>query len=506
MSTLESRNLLAWGEENQKKLNEQRVMVIGSDLLPQYIMAGLSGLSIGELTIMDNANIKNKELNFLCDKESLGQSKCEAIKERLEKINKDMQINTIYSKFCEAMAYKHKPSILIDASNETSTKLKALKFSLDYKIPLISAASNGGKSVVTKYQPNKLKTNNRPSLENLIMEEFDSKKQGTFSSGIAAAHVCEEIRKLSFLYDNLKNDKPLPNNTPLSYCLYSEERKDTKKDGRIPELLKGKKALVVGAGGIGNYVALNLGLMKWGKIDIIDFDQTEEHNLNRQILLYDSIDQYKSKTLANRINELTHNNPAKGIKAKLGKVNDKKWLKKIYEFEKERWYQKNPENDFIGENEFINKYFGLRNEEKRNNIYLLKEEDLKGYDVIFGCLDSKFARLWINRYAVKNNIMYIDGGVSSTSGQVASYIPGKTKCIDCQMSVEKMPPPYDIVSCGENPEGSVVMSNMLIGSLMVGEAINGLYTNNYLKGPIKYFSLNNKRISLLNEKKTKHSC
>lgn len=507
MSTLENRNLITWGNENQKKLHSQRVMVLGTDTLSQYVIAGLTGLSIGSLYLMDNSTISRDDKNFLCSNSEVGRDKVVAIKERLHKINKDMNIEAIYSKFCEAFAYRHRPTTIIDASNEPSTKLKALRYSLNYGIPVISVASDAGRSVMGKYVPKgKFKNLEQPSIDDIILEDFEGKRQGSFSSGIGAAHTCEELRKLTFQYEHISGDKPLPNNYKLNYNVHSKDRMDQEKSGHNPILLKSKKALVVGAGGIGNYVALNLGLMGWGQIDIVDFDSTEEHNLNRQILLYDRIDEYKSITLAERINELRPANPAKGIKGKFGEVDDKKWLQGLYQNEKKRWQRAKPEQKFLTQKEFINKYYGINTEEKNQGIILLNENHIKGYDVIFGCLDSKFARLWLNKYAVKNNITYIDGGAVPTSGQVATYIPGKTNCIDCQLSLEKMPPPHDIVSCGVNPQGGVVMSNMLVGGLMVGEAVNALYNNNYRKGPIRYDALSKKRLRLTKEKRSDHGC
>ena len=55
---------------------------------------------------------------------------------------------------------------------------------------------------------------------------------------------------------------------------------------------KDLSALVVGAGGIGNFVALNLALLGVGNIDIVDGDKIEDTNLNRQLLLYGRVGEF----------------------------------------------------------------------------------------------------------------------------------------------------------------------------------------------------------------------
>ena len=111
--------------------------------------------------------------------------------------------------------------------------------------------------------------------------------------------------------------------------------------------------------------------------------------------------------------------------------------------------------------------------------------NIVGYDVILGCFDNKYARLWLNNFAVNNKITYIDGGTGPKSGQIAAYIPGESSCIDCQMDLKNYR--RENMSCADQPNASVVMSNMVIGSAMVGEAVRAMYSvGTPLQSIIKY--------------------
>jgi len=52
-------------------------------------------------------------------------------------------------------------------------------------------------------------------------------------------------------------------------------------------------------------------------------------------------------------------------------------------------------------------------------------------DVIVDCTDNYDARIAINRYAIKNNIKLVHGGVSSLYGQVFVVVPFETPCLEC---------------------------------------------------------------------------
>jgi molybdopterin/thiamine biosynthesis adenylyltransferase len=78
--------------------------------------------------------------------------------------------------------------------------------------------------------------------------------------------------------------------------------------GLDPDILAARRIVVVGAGAVGNEVVKNLALMGVGRIELIDFDRVELHNLTRSIFLRESdVGQPKAAALAARAAEVDPN-------------------------------------------------------------------------------------------------------------------------------------------------------------------------------------------------------
>lgn len=104
--------------------------------------------------------------------------------------------------------------------------------------------------------------------------------------------------------------------------------------GNAQEILKNKKVLILGCGGIGSHVGWNLTTLGVGEIDLVDFDVVEMSNLNRQIL-YDEYDIGKSKVevLQEKLHNLNKNINITGICKKITSEMDLEMLctKKSYD-------------------------------------------------------------------------------------------------------------------------------------------------------------------------------
>ena len=125
----DSRNRLAWGAENQERLYQSRVLVVGSDVLAQMVLSGLAGLGIGKLYFMDNKRVSKKDKDFLCSHNRfiIGQKKVKHIEDTLKEINTndERQIVGIHSKFVEALVFNYAPEVVIDATNDPRSKKKS---------------------------------------------------------------------------------------------------------------------------------------------------------------------------------------------------------------------------------------------------------------------------------------------------------------------------------------------------------------------------------------------
>ena len=150
------------------------------------------------------------------------------------------------------------------------------------------------------------------------------------------------------------------------------------------EKLFASRVLVMGAGGLGSGVIMNLAALGVGQIKIIDGDILEESNLNRQIIhKYKNIGRAKVISAKDWVQEF---NP--DIKVELDKI-------KINELN----------------------YFNI----------------IQGYDIIVDCFDSYESKYMLNEIALRHNKVLIHGGVQGFRGQVTTIVPTKTGCLSCVM-------------------------------------------------------------------------
>jgi adenylyltransferase/sulfurtransferase len=140
---------------------------------------------------------------------------------------------------------------------------------------------------------------------------------------------------------------------------------------KTQELLAQKSIVIVGAGGLGSSLALALSGSGVKKIDIIDFDRVEVHNIHRQVLFdIEDCNEYKAKIVSQKI---LYRNP----------------------FLESNYYIKSFE-DFI-------------------------EQEPFDYDIILDATDNLEVRFTINQFAKKHNIPWVYGSVEEFNGQVALF-------------------------------------------------------------------------------------
>ncbi len=282
---------------------------------------------------------------------------------------------------------------------------------------------------------------------NLIMTNLEDKELKIFnySKGREFKEL-EEILADKELPGERKTDSLL---ALVSGGLLLEETKNVLMGGKTSDELvrytsmangkknyEGIKALVIGAGALGNAVGLGLGYLGVKKADIIDPDDIEETNLNRQILFYGAVGRSKSLTLANRLNGL----------------------------------------------------FGM----KANGIkgYFRRETNIGKYDIIFDCVDNFETRIVTSEKCKEEGKRLISGGTSFKAGQVVVYNPKTTEKTPAEflglyeiVSKRKIEEyKRDRASCTYTPDPSVIMSNQIIGGLMVDKfraLLNGNVENTF---------------------------
>ena len=430
-----------WGIEEQKKIFNKRILILGNNALGEMTLAGLASFGARNLFYQDYRDNSSPKSYF---------SNVKRPGTRLERI-----IKTVSSINPHAKMYGYKapftklyinlenfvPEIVIDTTNNTESKEEVLDY-LDHNrgIKLISGVSNENSCAVSFYDPSK--ENQEKILDDILNPkiDLDPEVQGGFTSTIAAGFIIEEFRKSIFsLRENDKNSEDT--------VYYDQNSPDRNSPVRInspasTNSLKDQSILVAGCGGIGTYIGLGLAQEGFSRIFFLDMDKVEETNLNRQMLFYDDLGLNKSSSLSKKLQE------AYGIRstALFGKIdgNSKEFFKKHH------------------------------------------------FDLIFGGFDNINARFNLNGYAIESGTPYIDGATSYKSGQIVSYIPGKTLCIKCKKGLH-LEEESKGNSCDDSPP-SVISPNMIIGSMIVGEAIK-YFSGDYQGIDLSYHTETNKKIT-----------
>lgn len=145
------------GKENLEKLNKSHVAIFGCGGVGSYAIEALARSGIGSLTLVDNdvIDITNINRQLIADTTTIGKSKVEVTKERLLKINPNLNIN-IYQEFYDTTKANKLLNIqydyIIDAIDSVSSKLSLIEEAHKRNIPIISSMGTGNKLDPTKFE------------------------------------------------------------------------------------------------------------------------------------------------------------------------------------------------------------------------------------------------------------------------------------------------------------------------------------------------------------------
>lgn len=198
--------------------------------------------------------------------------------------------------------------------------------------------------------------------------------------------------------------------------------KDRKSPPQGPAAGPPRPALaVVGAGALGNFVGLGLAVGGFHCLTFLDPDPVEVTNLNRQILFWDAVGQPKAEALARRLKD----------------------------------------------------WFGV---ESRSEIaYVTRDTDLSAFGAVFDCTDNFESRIVLSEKCREGGQWLISGGTGVTAGQVVVYRPdqeGPTPAellglYDLVGQREEARGQRERAACVYVPEPAIIMTNQIIGGLMV---------------------------------------
>ena len=162
--------------------------------------------------------------------------------------------------------------------------------------------------------------------------------------------------------------------------------------------LKAGKVLLIGTGGLGSPAALYLASAGVGTLGLIDFDNVDFSNLQRQII-------HSTRTVG----------------------------KPKVESAKERLLEINPNVNVVTYNEMLTK----------DNVMRI----IKDYEIILDGTDNFQTRYLVNDACVFTKKPFVYGSIFRFDGQATVFYPGKGPCYRCLFA--EPPPPGMVPSCAE---------------------------------------------------------
>lgn len=190
------------------------------------------------------------------------------------------------------------------------------------------------------------------------------------------------------------------------------------------KILERSKVLIIGAGALGNPVALYLAASGIGSIGICDDDIVDISNLQRQIIFNENdLSKKKSELVANKINRINKNIDVKIFDTRL-------------------------------------------NDENCYNI-------IQFWDIIIDCSDNFVTRHILNKATFLHKKIYISGAIAGYKGQVSThkaFLLGNHPCFAC-FCPETIETEF-CIDC--NSEGVLGSLGGIVGSIQATEAIKEL--------------------------------
>lgn len=151
------RNMKTISKEENEKLIKFKVCVIGCGGLGGYIIEMLGRLGMGYITVVDKDVFEESNLNrqILSDEISLGKSKAQSAKERMNIVNSQIKINAIDEEINEDNIRRiiENHHIVIDALDNIKARFLLQEACDNLRIPLIHGAISGWYGQVSTILP-----------------------------------------------------------------------------------------------------------------------------------------------------------------------------------------------------------------------------------------------------------------------------------------------------------------------------------------------------------------
>jgi adenylyltransferase/sulfurtransferase len=135
------------GETGQEKIKKARIVIAGAGGLGSPIALYLTAAGVGTLRIIDNDKVELSNLNrqILHGDKDIGKSKTASAYDKLTKLNKNINIETVHITIDENNAAQLTEGfdVIVDAMDNLSTRFLLNKAAVKHKVPFIHGAVSG---------------------------------------------------------------------------------------------------------------------------------------------------------------------------------------------------------------------------------------------------------------------------------------------------------------------------------------------------------------------------
>lgn len=152
-----TRTKMVIGEDGLDKLNRAHVAVFGVGGVGSFAVEALARAGVGKITMIDFDTIVttnlNRQLHALED--TIGQYKVEAMKERILKINPELEVvalKMLYNDETCAEIFSGNFDYVIDAIDMMTWKMHLIEHCYNHQIPIISSMGTGNKMDPTQFK------------------------------------------------------------------------------------------------------------------------------------------------------------------------------------------------------------------------------------------------------------------------------------------------------------------------------------------------------------------
>ena len=190
------RNFPALTPEEQQRLWERHVCVIGCGGLGGYMIEHLARIGVGRLTIVDGDRFEASNLNrqLLCTQPLLGASKVEAAADRIKSIHPEIKVDPVAAFFTEETAGSILKGcdLVMDGLDNPGSRLILETHCERLEIPIVHGAIRGWIAQVAVCPPGS------GMLHRLYngAEPPANKSSLSFTAAVCAAIQCAEATKL----------------------------------------------------------------------------------------------------------------------------------------------------------------------------------------------------------------------------------------------------------------------------------------------------------------------